>query len=425
MLDIKFIKENKELIKENIKKRNVKVDIEFLIEIYDNKNEIKKELDNLRHKRNENASKMKQKLSEGEREILIEEGKNLKNKISELEEKEREIEKKFLEELYKVPNLTHPTTPIGNTDKDSLEIKKSGKIREFDFKPKDHIELGEILDIVDFENASIVTGQKFYYLKNEGVLLELALINFAIKKLMSKGFVPYITPDLAKSSIVEGIGFNPRGEETNIYSILRSDLCLIGTSEITLGGLYVNKILHNYELPIKMVGFSHCFRTEAGAAGLATKGLYRVHQFSKVEMFIFCKPEESERFHNELREIEEEIYDELEIPYRVLDIASGDLGNPAYKKYDLEAWMPGRNDYGEITSTSNCTDFQARRLNIRFKDEEGSNIFIHMLNGTAIAVPRVIIAILENFQNKDQSVDIPQALRPFIGIEKIIPKEKK
>ncbi len=367
---------------------------------------------------------MKQKLSQEERERLIEEGKNLKNKIAELEEKEREIEKKFMEELYKIPNLTHPATPIGDTDKDSVELKRVGKIKEFTFKPKDHTELAEILDIVDFENAAIVTGQKFYYLKNEGALLELALINFAMKKLISKGFIPYLTPDLAKSSVVEGIGFNPRGEETNIYSIANSDLCLIGTAEITLGGLYSNKILQEKELPVKMVGFSHCFRTEAGAAGLATKGLYRVHQFSKVEMFIFCKPEDSEKFHNELREIEEEIYNELEIPYRVLDIASGDLGNPAYKKYDLEAWMPGRNDYGEITSTSNCTDFQSRRLNIKYKDSEGKNHFVHMLNGTAIAVPRLIIAILENFQNSDGSVEIPIALRPFMGIEKIVPRKK-
>lgn len=424
MLDIKFIKENRELIKENIKKRNVNADVDLLLEYYNKKNDIQFQLDNLRQKRNENANKMKQKLSDDERNRLIEEGKTLKIDIARLEEESREIEKKFTEELYKIPNLTHPTTPIGDTDKDSKELKKVGKIRDFDFKPKDHIELGELLDIIDFENASIVSGQKFYYLKNEGVLLELALINFGIKKLIDKGFTPYITPDLAKSFILEGIGFNPRGEETNIYSVANSDLCLIGTAEITLGGLYSNKILKEEELPIKLAGFSHCFRTEAGAAGLATKGLYRVHQFSKVEMFIFCLPEDSEKFHNELREIEEEIYNELEIPYRVLDIASGDLGNPAYKKYDLEAWMPGRNDYGEITSTSNCTDFQSRRLNIRYKDKDGKNRFVHMLNGTCIAVPRVIISILENFQNKDGSVDIPLALKPFMmGITKITPKK--
>ena len=423
MLDIKFIKENQNLIKENIKKRNVKADVDLLLEYYNKKNEIQFNLDNLRQKRNENANKMKQKLSQEEREKLIEDGKNLKLEISRLEEEQREIEKKFMEEMYKIPNLTHPTTPIGYTDKDSVELKRSGNIRNFDFKPKDHTELAEILDIVDFENASIVTGQKFYYLKNEGALLELALINFGMKKLIEKGFIPYITPDLAKSSILEGIGFNPRGEETNIYSIANSDLCLVGTAEITLGGLYSNKILKEDDLPVKLVGFSHCFRTEAGAAGLATKGLYRVHQFSKVEMFIFCKPEESEKFHNELREIEEEIYTELEIPYRVLDIASGDLGNPAYKKYDLEAWMPGRNEYGEITSTSNCTDFQARRLNIRYKDSENKNRFVHMLNGTCIAVPRVIIAILENFQNRDGSVDIPLALRAFMGVDRIMPKK--
>jgi len=241
----------------------------------------------------------------------------------------------------------------------------------------------------------------------------------AIKKLIEKGFTPYLTPDLAKNTILEGIGFNPRGDETNIYSIENTDLCLVGTAEITLGGLYYNKLLKEEDLPIKMVGFSHCFRTEAGAAGQATKGLYRVHQFSKIEMFVICKPEDSDDMLEFLRNIEEEIYQEIGIPYRVLDVASGDLGNPAYKKYDLEAWMPGRNDYGEITSTSNCTDFQSRRLNIKYKNTEGKNIFVHMLNGTVIAIPRVIISILENFQNEDGTIDIPKILIPYIGKDKI------
>ncbi|HPO50499.1 MAG TPA: serine--tRNA ligase [Spirochaetota bacterium] len=425
MLDIKFVKENLELVCDNIKKRNVNADAKLVVELYNKKNSLQLTLDNLKNRKNENASKMKSKLSNEERAELIEEGKNIKNEISRLEEDQKKIENDYTNEMMKLPNFTHPDTPIGLTDKDSKELKKVGNIREFSFKIKDHVELASLLDIVDFEAGTLVSGQKFYYLKNEGALLELALIQFAIKLLVEKGFSPYLTPDMARESVLRGIGFNPRGNETNIYSVENTDLCMIATAEITIGGMYADKILNENSLPLKIAGFSHCFRTEAGAAGLATKGLYRVHQFSKVEMFVICKPEDSQNFHETLREIEEEIYNKLNIPYRVLDIASGDLGNPAYKKYDLEAWMPGRGEYGEITSTSNCTDFQSRRLNIRYKDSDGKNKFAHMLNGTAIAVPRVIISILENFQKEDGSVDIPQVLVPWTGFSVINPKNKK
>ena len=419
MLDIKFIKNNLELVKDNIKKRYTKADVDLTVKLYDDKNKIQVELDDLRQKRNENAGKMKAKLEEKEKEKFIEEGKELKNKISQLEENINIINKKFYEELIKIPNMTHPETPIGASEEDSKVIKEAKNIKQLNFKPKDHIELGKNLVIIDFENAAKVSGQKFYYLKNEGALLEIALIQFGIKILVEKGFIPYITPDLARDSILDGIGFNPRGNETNVYSVKDTDLCLIGTAEITLGGLYADSIIAENELPIKMAGFSHCFRTEAGAAGKTQKGLYRVHQFSKVEMFAITKQEYAENMHNEFLKIEEEIYKKLEIPYRILDIASGDLGAQAYKKYDLEAWMPGRQEFGEITSTSNCTDYQSRRLNIRYKDKYGINKIAYMLNGTAIAVPRVIIAILENYQNEDGSVSIPKSLIPYIGIETI------
>ena len=418
MLDIKFIKDKFNSVIESVTKRNVKADPKLVIELYDRRNAIQQRLDEIRNKKNDNANKMKGKRSKEERDILIEEGKEFKTKITVLEIEERELDIQYKNEAMKLPNLIDETVPAGG-EADSIELYKVGKIREFDFTPKDHYELGVNLNILDFESATSVSGQKFYYLKNEGALLELALINYAMNKLWKKGFTPYITPDLAKTSIIEGLGFNPRGNETNIYSIKDSDLCLIGTAEITIGGLNHNKILLEDELPLKIAGFSHCFRTEAGAAGLSTKGLYRVHQFSKVEMFIICHPNESKDFLENLRDIEEEIFKELGIPYRVLNIAAGDLGNPAYKKYDLEAWMPGRGSYGEVTSTSNCTDYQSRRLNIRYKDNNGKNQFVHMLNGTAIAVPRAIISILENFQNKDGSVDIPKVLVPFTGFEKI------
>lgn len=418
MLDPKFIRDNIEAVKENISRRGVKACADLVVELYNTRNKLQVEIDSLRNDRNENAAKMKQKLSDAERAALIEEGKSIKQKVSELEEKIREAELRYTEEAMKIPNMTDPSCPTGG-EEDSVELRKEGVIKDYSFKPKDHVELGEILDIIDFDSGANVSGQKFYYLKNEGALLELALINFGMQLMAKKGFTPYLTPDIAKASILEGIGFNPRGAETNIYSIANTEQCLVGTAEITLGGIYKDKMIDEASLPIKMAGFSHCFRTEAGAAGQATKGLYRVHQFSKVEMFVICTPEESADMLESLREIEEEIYKTLGIPYRVLNIATGDLGNPAYKKYDLEAWMPGRGGYGEITSTSNCTDFQARRLNIRIKDKQGNKVIAHMLNGTVIAVPRVIISILENFQNEDGSVNIPDALVPFIGLSKI------
>jgi seryl-tRNA synthetase len=252
------------------------------------------------------------------------------------------------------------------------------------------------------------------------VLLELALQQFAVHKLIGKGFVPTITPDLAQDSILEGIGFIPRGPETQVYSIENSNLSLIGTAEITLGGLHAQQVFEEDQLPLKLCGVSHCFRTEAGAHGRATRGIYRVHQFTKIEMFAFTLPEQSDAMHDELCEIECEIFDELGIPFRVVDTATGDLGGPAYRKFDLEAWMPGRGTWGEITSTSNCTDYQARRLNVRYKkkSEKGTH-FVHTLNGTAVAISRAMIAILENYQQADGSILIPTVLRHWVGKERI------
>jgi seryl-tRNA synthetase len=320
--------------------------------------------------------------------------------------------------------MAHPDVPVGKEEKDNLEIRREGTIPSFAFQPQDHIQLAESLDLVDFDSATRVTGTKFYYLKNQAVFLELALSRFALEILASRGYTVSITPDLAKESIVEGIGFQPRGEESNIYTIENEETCLVGTAEITLGGYLADQVIDREVLPLRLAGFSHCFRREAGAAGKFSKGLYRVHQFTKVEMFIFCEPGDSEQMHEELLTIEEEIFRKLDIPYRVVDTCTGDLGNPAYRKYDLEAWMPGRGtegEWGEITSTSNCTDYQARRLGIRYKDEEGKRVFVHMLNGTAVAVSRALIALLENYQQEDGSVVIPEALVPYTGFEVIRP----
>ena len=425
MVDLKFIKENLEAVKENIRNRHMQADAELVVRLYDERNALIAQVDSLRAQRNENAQRMKGKLTAEERSVLIEEGKALKSRIAELEEKLEQKEKELYREASKIPNMAHPEAPVGKEDKDNLEIRRVGTIPRFDFKPKDHVELGELLDIIDFDTATRVSGTKFYYLKNEGVFLELGLVRYAFDILMNHGFQPFITPDIAKEGIVEGIGFNPRGPESNIYTIEGTDTCLVGTAEITLGGYYADTILDPPRLPIRMAGLSHCFRREAGAAGQFSKGLYRVHQFTKVEMFVYCKPEDSEGWHQRLLGIEEEIFSGLGIPYRVVDTCTGDLGAPAYRKFDLEAWMPGRGEggeWGEVTSTSNCTDYQARRLGIRYK-EEGKNRFVHMLNGTAIAVSRGIIAILENFQEADGSVRIPERLVPYTGFDRIRPKK--
>jgi len=319
--------------------------------------------------------------------------------------------------------MSHPSAPVGTTAEDNKVIRTWGEPRKFDFPAKDHVVLAEELALVDFEAGSKVAGQKFYFLKNDAVLLELALVQFAMSMLIKEGYTPIITPDVARNEVLEGIGFIPRGPETQIYSLENTDLCLIATAEITLGGMHQDQILDELQLPIKYVGLSHCFRTEAGAPGRDTRGLYRVHQFTKVEMFAFCAPDQSEGIHEELLRIEESIFQGLGLPYQVIDTCTGDLGGPAYRKYDLEAWMPGRGkegEYGEVTSTSNCTDYQARRLNIRYKvpGQKGTR-FVHTLNGTAVAVSRAILAILENNQLPDGSVLVPEVLRPIVGKDRI------
>jgi seryl-tRNA synthetase len=425
MLDYRFIKDNLEAVKENIKNRNMKADADKVVMLFDKRNELVTMLQNLQQQRNANAAAMKGKMDADTRNRLIEEGKKLKEDIAAAEAELEQVEKELDTEGRRIPNMAHPSAPIGKEDKDNLEVKRVGSPTTFNFEPKDHVQLGQELDIIDFDSATKVTGTKFYYLKNEGVFLELGLIRYALDILQKKGFTPFITPDLAKEEILEGIGFNPRGAESNVYTVEGEGTCLVGTAEITLGGYYSGTILSKEKLPLRMAGLSHCFRREAGAAGQFSKGLYRVHQFTKVEMFAYCLPEESDALHEELRSIEEEIFSGLEIPFRVVDTCTGDLGAPAYRKWDLEAWMPGRNggEWGEVTSTSNCTDYQARRLNIKFKDEDGKNKYVHMLNGTAIAISRGIIAILENFQQADGSVRLPKALVPYCGFEVIKKKQ--
>ncbi|MBQ3333372.1 MAG: serine--tRNA ligase [Thermoguttaceae bacterium] len=421
MLDRKFILENAEAVKLNCKNRNVTADVDRFIKLETERREGQRRLEELNQEANATAKKVGKCATPEERVATIELGKKLREQISQLASvlKNTEAEVDLLQRS--IPNMAHPDAPIGDDDTANTACAY-GKtpLPKFDFTPLDHVELAKGLDLIDFEGGARVAGAGFYFLKNEAVLLELALQQYAVSFLMKHGFTPASTPDLAKNEILQGTGYIPRGNETQIYSIENTDLSLVATAEITLGGLLAGRVVDAEELPMKFCGTSHCFRTEAGAAGRASRGLYRVHQFTKIEMFAFTLPEQSEAMHNELLSMEREIFDNLGLPYRVVDTATGDLGGPAYRKFDLEAWMPGRGDYGEVTSTSNCTDYQARRLNARYKnkDEKGTH-FLHTLNGTAIAVSRALVAIMENYQRVDGSIVVPEVLRPCVGCDVI------
>ncbi len=421
MLDRRFIVENAELVKRNCANRGARIDVDRFVELEQSRKARLIEVEELNHKANEVSKSIGKAKDQAERESRKEQGRQLRQQTQDAQAKLDSVAAELDELLRQIPNLSHPDSPIGADDKSNLELFR-GKtpLPEFDFQPLDHVELAEKLDLVDFEAGANVAGHGFYFLKNDAVLLELALQRYAIETLMGEGFTPVTTPDLARNEILAGIGFIPRGPETQIYSVENTDLSLIATAEITLGGMLAGQTLDAESLPKQLCGISHCFRTEAGAHGRATRGLYRVHQFTKIEMFVFTLPEESDAMLDRLREIECRLFDGLEIPYRVVDTATGDLGGPAYRKFDLEAWMPGRGEFGEVTSASNCTDYQARRLNIRYrvKGEKGTR-FLHTLNGTAIAVSRALIALLENHQQADGSIIIPEALRSWMGKERI------
>jgi len=346
---------------------------------------------------------------------------------------EKKLEEKILEKIqefnklwFQVPNISDEEVVVSQTEDDNPVLEQFKEPTKFNFEPKDHVQLAQDLDLIDFDRATKVSSAKFYYLKNEAALLELALEMYAMEIIIKHGFTPLITPDLAKTSVLEGLGFNPRGESTQIYNLENSDLSLVGTAEITLGGYHQDEILDEKDLPKKYVALSHCFRTEAGAYSKFSKGIFRVHQFSKVEMFVYSLPEQSKKIHQELLEIEKEIWQGLDIPFRVIDHCTADLGGPSARTFDLEAWLPGKpnknnklGDWAEITSTSNCTDYQARGLNVKYKDADGKKTYVHTLNGTGIAISRAIIAILENYQQKDGSIVIPKVLQKYLSKDKI------
>jgi len=430
MLDPRMLATRRDDVVDACRRRGVHVDVDAAIGRQEHLAAVQTRLNEANRQRNEHQSAGKRPMAPEDRQAHTAEGRRLKDEVTRLEAELADAERSLRDLLLAIPNLVHPDVPEGGED-DFREMRRVGEPRRFDFAPKDHLALAGDLDLLDFEGGAKVAGQKFYYLKNELVLLELALQRLALDVLIEDGFTPFITPDVAKPEILDGIGFSPKGPETQVYSLANADLCLVGTAEITLGGLYADTVLDEEQLPLKLAGISHCFRTEAGSHGRESKGLYRVHQFSKVEMFAFTTPETSEAMHEHFLELEERIYQALEIPYRVIDIAAGDLGAPAYRKFDLEAWMPGRGEggsYGEITSTSNCTDYQARRLGIRFRRRSPGakkTELVHTLNGTAVALSRAPIALLENHQRADGGIAIPKALRPYFGRDAIEPRAKR
>lgn len=423
MLDLQFICENRDEVEQNCRLRGVSVDVAAVVRLREERNALIAAGDELRRQQKDVSAQIPKAAADA-RPRLVEQGKELRQKIAEADEQLKGVEERLRFEQARIPNMTHPEAPHGG-EADAREIRVWGNKPSFSFKPLDHVEIAAKLDLIDFEAGSRVAGHGFYYLKNDAVMLEMALVQFALTKLRDEGFTLYTTPDLARDSVLEGIGFNPRGDETQIYSVANSDLSLVATAEITLGGALKDQTLDLADLPLRFCGLSHCFRTEAGAHGRATRGIYRVHQFTKVEMFGFTAADvaASNALHLEIVRIEEEIFQALGIPYRLIDTATGDLGGPAYRKFDLEAWMPGRGDggeYGEVTSASNCTDYQARRLGIRCRTPEKKGTqFVHTLNGTAISCARAIIAVLENYQQADGSVVVPEVLRKWVGKDRI------
>ncbi len=424
MLDRRFIVENAAAVQQNCLNRGVQVDVNRFIEIDAQCREQQREVQELNRRANAVSKTIGQAKDAQEREKRKDEGRLLRAQKDAVQREHDQLLVELTQIQRLIPNQSHPEAPIGKDDKSNLEVRRGQHApRDFDFQPRDHVELGSRLDLFDFEAGAKTTGHGFYFLKNDAVFLELALQHYVLQLLVAQGFTPTTTPDLARNEILEGIGFNPRGNETQIYSIAGTDLSLVATAEITLGGYLAGDTLDASALPKKICGISHCFRTEAGAHGRTSRGLYRVHQFTKVEMFAFTLPEESSQMLQYFCDLECRIFDGLGIPYRVVDTATGDLGGPAYRKYDLEAWMPGRGDggeWGEVTSTSNCTDYQARRLNVRYKKagEKGTH-FVHTLNGTAMAISRAIIVVLENFQQADGSVLIPDVLQAIMGKERL------
>ena len=425
MLDIKLIRENPESVKSNLDKRgnpeNSKM-LDALLELDREWRQKLTKLNDFRHERKMMTGEIgKLKKSAKDASSQVEKAKKLDSEITNIQTEVVRAEEKIHEYLMRLPNLLHETVPFGNDESGNVQVKSWGVIPKFDFEIKNHIDLGLNLDIIDIERAGKVTGSRFFYLKRESVLLDMALMSFALEEITKKGYMPVEPPYLMRREPYEGVTALGDFEEV-LYKIENEDLYLIATSEHPMAAMFMNEVLKEEDLPLKLAGISACFRKEAGAHGKDTRGMFRTHQFNKIEQFIFCNPEESWKLHEELLHNAEDLIQKLGLPYRVVNVCTGDIGTVAAKKYDIEAWMPAQNAYREVVSCSNCTDYQARRLGIRYREKEGAPTkgFLHTLNSTAIATGRTIVAILENFQQEDGTVVVPKVLRKYMhDIEKI------
>jgi len=415
MLDSQILKNNLDTFNENLEKRGLSIDVDLLVDLDEKRRKAKFEAEQIRAEQNK-LGKDIAKADENEKEELLKKASELSNNFKALSEKAEKEEKEFLDHWIKIPNIIDPSSPVGSTDEDNKEIKKIGDIKEFK-NTKNHLEIGETLGLINVEKAAEVSGSRFSYIFGDLVKIEFNLVSYVLDKLSSKGFLPTVPPVLVREKALFGTGFFPDDAE-QVYEIQNDELYLVGTSEVSLAALHGDEILELDSLPLRYAGFSTCFRREAGTYGKDTTGIFRVHQFDKVEMFSFCDPEKSKEEHEYLLSVEEEILNDLEIPYRVVDVCSGDLGASAAKKYDIEAWMPSQNNYREVTSCSNTTDYQARRLNIRTKKDKDTSL-IHTLNGTALAVGRILIALIENNQQEDGSVEFSDELSKLTGVKKL------
>ncbi len=415
MLDPTILKDNLEVLESNILRRNLKIDVNHILSLNEERKSLRFDAEQKRSQQKE-LGKQIANADESEKEGLLNKASELSNEVKLLFEQVDKKDEEFLNLWVKVPNLISKTSPDGKSDKDNLEIKKVGNIKDIP-NPKDHLEIASKLNLIDVEKASEVSGSRFAYLFGDLVKIEFNLVSWALNKLSEKGFTPTVPPVLVRENALYGTGFFPDDAE-QVYEIPNDDLFLVGTSEVPLAALHANEIINKEELPLRYAGFSTCFRREAGTYGKDTTGIFRVHQFDKVEMFSFCNPEKSEEEHEFILSIEEELLQSLEIPYRVVDVCAGDLGASAAKKYDIEAWIPSQKTYREVTSCSNTTSFQARRLNIRVKSE-GETSILHTLNGTSIAVGRILIALIENNQTEDGKVEFSDKVAEIIGVKNL------
>ena len=419
MLDVKFIRENPGKVKKACQDKQVKVDIDELLEIDGRKREALQALEDMKAQKNKANKEIQRAGNQREKNKIILKMRELDKNSDRLTKTLKELEEKFNNLMLQIPNLPLADTPRGKDERENVVLREVGQKPEFGFRPKDYLEIAENLDLIDVKRAAKVSGTRFGYIKREAALIEFALVNLAFELLTKEKFIPIIPPVMLKSEMARGMGYLEQSDKEEAYYFPQDDLYLVGTAEQSVGVMHTGEVIEEKELPKRYVAFSTCFRREAGAYGKDTKGILRVHQFDKVEMFSFVKPEDSEKEHKFFLGMEEKLMQQLNLPYRVLNICTGDLGRPAAAKYDIECWMPSENRYRETHSTSNCTDFQTRRLNIRFKDKNNKLNFVHTVNGTAFATGRILIMIIENYQQKDGSILVPEALRKYISFKEI------